>query len=187
MRLIFNSEKTSSSMFLLHTLNVLSINLLFPTNYYILSSFMLLFKQTCIFGLNFILIVSNASIYKPCHDKTCLHGLCDQIRFKPAFSAIEASKRLGILDIASVCIIRLHRCIGWSEPLMFTYGIRQLFSWHDLYIERNTHLGFDIKVICRQQDCCVLELTHAKLEWQFNLHIFFNHSYYITTVPRVFS
>ena len=64
----------------------------------------------------------------------------DQLTFKPACSATEASWNLETLDIASMHIIlskqrktkvliRLCGCAGWSAPLLFVYGIRHIFSW----------------------------------------------------------
>ena len=64
----------------------------------------------------------------------------DQVRFKPACSATEASKSLETLDIASIHIllseqrttkvlISLRGCAGWSAPLLFAYGIRHVFAW----------------------------------------------------------
>ena len=63
----------------------------------------------------------------------------DQARHKPACAATEASMRLEILAIESRAIrlskqrttrmlIRLRGCAGWSAPLLFAYGIRQVFS-----------------------------------------------------------
>ena len=48
---------------------------------------------------------------------------------------------LGILDLTSIgiilskqhtskALIRLRWCAGWSAPLLFAYGIKQVFSWH---------------------------------------------------------
>ena len=57
-------------------------------------------------------------------------GVSEKVRFKPACSAIETSKkietsRVAILDmIISItqikkALIRLRRCTGWSAPLLF--------------------------------------------------------------------
>ena len=67
-------------------------------------------------------------------------GVSEQVRHKPACSVTQASQRLEILDIETRCIIlskqrttktliRLRRCAGWSVSLLFTYGIRHIFSW----------------------------------------------------------
>ena len=64
----------------------------------------------------------------------------DQVRFKPACSATEASYNFETLDITSMHIIlskqrttkvliRLRGCTGWSAPLLFAYGIRHMFAW----------------------------------------------------------
>ena len=64
-------------------------------------------------------------------------GFCNQVLFKPAFSATEASCSLTLLDIASVGIvlskqrttkmlIRLRWCEGWSASLLFAYD-KQIF------------------------------------------------------------
>ena len=69
--------------------------------------------------------------------------VCDQVRLKPASSATEASWSLAISYIATTgtilskqqtikVLIRLRGCAGWSAPLLFTYGIRQVFSWWGL-------------------------------------------------------
>ena len=68
-------------------------------------------------------------------------GLCDQVRHKPAWSVIETSYSLDILDVARIhiilsrqrttkALIRLCGCAGWSAPLLFTYD-RNRFS-HDV-------------------------------------------------------
>ena len=60
-------------------------------------------------------------------------GVCDQVRLKPAWSATETRYRLEISAIASIgiilsrqritkALIRLHKCAGWSAPLLFAYG-----------------------------------------------------------------
>ena len=67
-------------------------------------------------------------------------GIFKQVRFKPACSATEASRNLETLDIWSrhiilpmqrttKVLIRLHRCAGWSAPLLFAYGIIHVFAW----------------------------------------------------------
>ena len=66
-------------------------------------------------------------------------GICNQVISKPACSATETSQSLETLEIASIGIklseqqtskvlIRLHKCAGWSAPLLFTYGIRCIYS-----------------------------------------------------------
>ena len=66
--------------------------------------------------------------------------VCDQVRLKPVCSATDVSWRVAILKLATTgtilskqrtikVLIRLHGCAGWSEPLLFAYGIRQVFSW----------------------------------------------------------
>ena len=68
-------------------------------------------------------------------------GVCDQVRLKQVCSATEASWSLEILVLASVgirlskqrttkALIRLCGYAGWSEPLLFAYGINSFF--HDL-------------------------------------------------------
>ena len=65
-------------------------------------------------------------------------GIFDQVRFKPAFSATEASWSLDISNITSrdvvlsrqrttKALIWLRGCASWCAPLLFAYGIR-----HDL-------------------------------------------------------
>ena len=69
----------------------------------------------------------------------------EQVRFKPACSATEASQNLETLDKASTHIIlskqwttkvliRLCRSAGWSAPLLFAYGIRHVFTWPGPFI-----------------------------------------------------
>ena len=66
--------------------------------------------------------------------------VCDQLRFKPACSASEASYRLDISDLetrniilskerTTKALIRLRGCAGWSVPLLFAYDDTFL---HDL-------------------------------------------------------
>ena len=67
--------------------------------------------------------------------------VCDQVRFKSAYSATEASLSFEILDLPSVhvgilsrqqttkALFRLRGCTSWSEPLIFAYGMNR-FS-HD--------------------------------------------------------
>ena len=72
--------------------------------------------------------------------RKCVFGVFDQVRLKLACSATETSQSLELLGIASIHIIlskqqtakvliRLHRCAGWSAPLLFAYGIRHIFAW----------------------------------------------------------
>ena len=67
-------------------------------------------------------------------------GVCDQVTFKPACSAIETSSKLEISDLKSrdiilfkerttKVLIGLHGCAGWSVPLLFAYGIKHVFAW----------------------------------------------------------
>ena len=73
-------------------------------------------------------------------------GICDQLRFKPAYSASEAILRLEILDIetrgiilsrqrTTKALIRLRGCAGWSAPLFFAYGIRHVFAWRGSFLK----------------------------------------------------
>ena len=66
-------------------------------------------------------------------------GVCDQLRLKPAYSAIETGQSLEISAIASrgiilsrrrttKALIRLRGCAGWSAPLLFAYDINR-FSY----------------------------------------------------------
>ena len=77
---------------------------------------------------NTILIQMNLVTRKP------VFGVWDQVRFKPA------SWRLEILNIETRGIIlsrqwttkgliRRRGCAGWSAPLLFAYGKKQVFSW----------------------------------------------------------
>ena len=84
-------------------------------------------------------------------------GIFDQVTFKPACSATEASYNLETLDIASIHIIlskqwttkvliRLRGCAGWSAPLLFAYGIRHIFAWpgpviHVPFSHQQAHLS----------------------------------------------
>ena len=73
-------------------------------------------------------------------------GVSDQVRLKPACSATETSYSLEILDIETRSIIlsqqritkaliRLRRCTGWSEPLLFAYVINRFsHDMADIYI-----------------------------------------------------
>ena len=74
----------------------------------------------------------------------CLE-IFDQVRFKPACSATEASQNLETLDKASIhfivskqrtikVLIRLRQCTGWSAPLLFAYGTRHEFAWPGAFI-----------------------------------------------------
>ena len=78
--------------------------------------------------------------------------VCDQLRHKPACSADETSQSLETSAIASrgiilstqlttKALIRLHRCAGWSAPLLFAYGIRQVFSWYGPYTSKRLYMG----------------------------------------------
>ena len=66
-------------------------------------------------------------------------GVSNKVRFKPVFSAIEISKKIEILRVASLDIIlsnkritktliRLCGCAGWSAPLLFANPRRKVFS-----------------------------------------------------------
>ena len=72
-------------------------------------------------------------------------GVCDQLRLKLACSATEAVYSHEIANIETrnilLCrqrttkaLIRLPCCAGWYGPLLFAYGIRQVFSWRSSYI-----------------------------------------------------
>ena len=104
-----------------------------------------------------------------------------QVRFKPAYSAIEASYNPQILNIASIhnmilskqrttkVLIRLHGCAGWSVPLLFAYDI-DTFS-HDLaqFINQIEILKKHIPVIYQGirhfscQKCSMVKFTMMKL------------------------
>ena len=63
---------------------------------------------------------------------------------QPACSATEASKSHEIANIetrdiqsrqrTTKVLIRLRGCAGWSVPLLFAYGIKQVFSWQSSYM-----------------------------------------------------
>ena len=61
-------------------------------------------------------------------------GGSEKVRFKVACSAIETSQKTEILQVASLdmvlsnkritkVLIRLHRCAGWSMPLLFAHPV----------------------------------------------------------------
>ena len=71
--------------------------------------------------------------------ETCLQGLRPDKTQTGLLSYIDWLS-FEILDLASICIIlsrqwttktliRLCGCTGWSAPLLFAYGIKQVFSW----------------------------------------------------------
>ena len=68
--------------------------------------------------------------------------VCDQVRFKPACSASEASLSPKFFvhkyyrcylskEWMTKVLFKQHGCAGWSAPLLYPYGIRQIFSWRD--------------------------------------------------------
>ena len=65
-------------------------------------------------------------------------GVSDRVSLKPVCAATETRQRLEILDFPSISIIlsrqwttkaliSLSGCAGWSAPLLFAYGIKQVF------------------------------------------------------------
>ena len=90
-------------------------------------------------------------------------GIFNQVRFKSACSATEASENLETLDIASIHIIlskqrttkvliRLRGCAGWSAPLLFAYVIRHSFAWPG----PNEPLASIINFIWNDHECKIL-------------------------------
>ena len=88
-------------------------------------------------------------------------GVSDQVRLKLTCSATEASMRLEILvtetsDVilsrqrTTKALIRLRGCAGWSEPLLFAYNIRHVFSWPGSFVLKHhpTHISNYIIFIC---------------------------------------
>ena len=80
---------------------------------------------------------------EPRHEKP-VFWVFDQVGLKPACSADETSHGLEILAMASrgiilyrqrttKALIRLHRCSGWSAPLLFVCGINR-FSHDEAHI-----------------------------------------------------
>ena len=76
---------------------------------------------------------------EPRHEKTSSR-VSDQVRLKLACSATVASMRLEILvkETRNITLSRQRTtktliisrgCAGWFAPLLFTYDIRQVFSW----------------------------------------------------------
>ena len=68
-------------------------------------------------------------------------GVADISRLKPVSSAMESSLKIEILLVASLdmilsnkALIRLHRCTGWSAPLLFTNPQRQIFLRQGPYL-----------------------------------------------------
>ena len=68
-------------------------------------------------------------------------GVFDQVRLKPACSAVEACESHEISNIetrdivlsrqwTTKVLIRQRGCTGWSVPLLFTHGINRFF--HDV-------------------------------------------------------
>ena len=81
---------------------------------------------------------------EPSHEKICLQSL--QPGKTNQFAQPQKLVSLQILDTASIGIIRtrqwttktltrLRRCAGWSAPLLFTYGIKQVLLWWGSYLE----------------------------------------------------
>ena len=73
-----------------------------------------------------------------------------RVRLKPTCSATETSYSLKIWDLESIGIvqsrqrtikvlIRLRVSTGWSAPLLFAYGIKEVFSWHGLLYDVSKH------------------------------------------------
>ena len=64
--------------------------------------------------------------------------MCDQVRLKPATQPQKLGRglkfwiqKLGILfrQRTTKALISLRGCAGWSVPLLFAYGKKQIFSW----------------------------------------------------------
>ena len=79
----------------------------------------------------------------------------DQVRSKSACSATETSKCNEIVNIetrdiilsrqrTTKALIRLRGCADWSAPLLFPYGIKQVFSWRGSIIASPA----DLKLKC---------------------------------------
>ena len=77
-------------------------------------------------------------------------GVFDQVRLKPACSAAETSWRLEISDTengyiilsrkwTTKVLIRLHRCAGWSAPLLFAHGINRFSHDEAQIISQSLH------------------------------------------------
>ena len=97
-------------------------------------------------------------------------GVCDQIRLKPACSAIETSKGLESRGIilsrrqTTKALIRLRGCAGWSAPLLFAYGKKRfLMKWlicKYYTIQAANNKGAD-QTAYRLSD----DVTHVKSVW----------------------
>ena len=105
---------------------------------------------------------SNESIWATSRENVS-SGVFDQVTFKPACPATEASLYLDTLDIASIHIIlsrqrttkvliRLRGCAGWSTHLLFAYGLRHVFTWPGPY----------------NKNCCISFLCHIFTGVQFH-------------------
>ena len=62
---------------------------------------------------------------EPRHKKICLQWFAAQT----GLLSYGSKHCLGNADIETIDIIFLRGCAGWSVPLLFSYGIRQVFSW----------------------------------------------------------
>ena len=104
-------------------------------------------------------------------------GVSDQARRKLACAVTEASSILEISDIRSrdiilskqrtiKALIRLHGCAGWSAPLLFTYGIKHIFSWSGSFsfgnFVKRLHLRKQKNILILSDFCVVYcALQHA--------------------------
>ena len=82
--------------------------------------------------------------YEPHHEKTCLRGLrpvltqtactATEARYSLEKSDIETRGIIPSRQLTTKVLIRLHKCAGWSAPLLFAYDINRFFSWHRSYV-----------------------------------------------------
>ena len=87
-----------------------------------------------LFGFKYILLHLNFQAHKGLNMRKPVFGVSGQVGLKAARYAklISFSYKINILNISCLAIIihrlqmpkvliRLHRCIGWSSPLLFAY------------------------------------------------------------------
>ena len=84
-------------------------------------------------------------ICEPCHEKMCLResptrqdtNWPAQLQTPARILKFRIYKLYSIIwswQWTTKVLIRLRECAGWSVPLLFTYGIRHIFSWPGSFV-----------------------------------------------------
>ena len=68
-------------------------------------------------------------------------------------------------------LIRIHGCAGWSAPLLFTYSIRQVFSWWGSYLKVLTDADVMANSVDPDQTAPCFAQTCLSQNWIFSMYL----------------